>query len=70
MESLEALKEARPYLRSAVALVVYLRYGQMTGRPQVAELEAVPDLSAVYATADAFLDCLENDMKAADHATG
>jgi hypothetical protein len=48
---LEAIREARPYLRSAIALLIYLRFGA----------EPLPQ---IYETADQFLDQLEKDVEA------
>lgn len=56
---LEDLKQARPYIRSVVALALYLRFGgSFAGKP-------TPTVDDCYRAADLFVDQLEADVAAA-----
>ena len=54
---LRELARARPWLRSAVALAIYLRVGENDGA-------IVDPVEGCYARADRFLSTVEADMKA------
>ena len=57
---LEVLRQARPYVRSVLAFLIYLRNG-----------EKLNGLTAAYLKADEFLGHLHDDVeKAESHAAG
>lgn len=56
---LETLRQARPYLRSAIALVLYVTRSYQTD-PDISIAE--PLIPALYQRADAFLDHLTRDL--------
>ena len=57
---LEALMKARPYIRSVLAFLIYLRNG-----------EKLNGLTAAYCKADEFLGALHDDVQRAEsHAAG
>ena len=62
-DDLKTLEQSRPYIRSLLALLIYLRFGQMRGEPQVAALGVLPNLDLVYETADEFLKRLQKDVE-------
>ena len=60
LEEREDLRQAKPYLRSAIALLIYLRYGINCSTTLVDDC---------YKTADKFVAALERDVKEASSTT-
>lgn len=58
-EDRENLAEARPYIRSVVALVLFMRFARTDESPRT-EQDLV---DAAYVTADRFLAQLEKDLE-------
>ncbi len=55
---LETLEEARPFIRSIVAFVAYLRFSSGMVHPS-----AGPNLDRYYMIADAFVNRLKGDVE-------
>lgn len=62
-DDMETLAQATPYLRSALAFLVYLRFGKRADSHLVT-VDA--EMAVAYATADGFIGKLTGDMERAE----
>lgn len=62
-DDLDTLDKGRPYLRSTLAFLVYLRFGRRADS-RLVTVDA--EMAVAYATADGFIGKLTGDMERAE----